>query len=271
MKFLKTNIPKDDLMLINIIYHRPRRDTEWHDFLDIVYKQISTGEKFVETIKDPKIEIYSVKPEYQDFDYNKAFMDISKCDKHLVEYRNLIKEIGKIGGPEIQRYIKECFSSGNRSASQNVHKYKYVFGSDLDIESLYRIYWMQEYDNNKPKKISKLYADIETDIIDIVGFPKDGNCPIDAWTLIDDETKHSYTFLLRTPDNPLIPEFERDINEFVKDLHDSFDESYGHLDYTIHMYDDELEMIEDVYRLINQLKRDFILYWNGWNPRPTTL
>ena len=48
----------------------------------------------------------------------------------------------------------------------------------------------------------------------------------------------------------------------IEECHASFDESYGELKYKIYMYDDELEMIKQIFKMINTLKRDFVLIWN---------
>ena len=68
MRFLDgSGIDTDDAMLINIIYHKPTRDTDWIDYLDIIYKEISTGEKRLYTIKEPEREEYIEKDEYRDY------------------------------------------------------------------------------------------------------------------------------------------------------------------------------------------------------------
>ncbi len=73
-----------------------------------------------------------------------------------------------------------------------------------------------------------------------------------------------HTFLLRNDKNPQISEFEENIDEFIEDLHELFDETYGRLDYRIYMYDEENEigLIRDLFKLINTLKRDFLMVWN---------
>jgi DNA polymerase elongation subunit (family B) len=159
-------------------------------------------------------------------------------------------------------YIKQCKETNKFSAIKNIHKYPYVFGSDYDIENWYRIQWLLEYDNNRQKKITKTFLDIEVDSISVPGFPKGGECPINAVTMIDDESNSSFTFLLENKDNPQIQEFKDNIEDFIQELHDSFDESYGFINYYIYMYEDEKELLIDLFKLINTLKRDFCLIWN---------
>ena len=42
-----------DLMFCDIIYQRPTKETGWHDYINIVYKDLDTEEKKVFTIQDP--------------------------------------------------------------------------------------------------------------------------------------------------------------------------------------------------------------------------
>ncbi|MMZ42331.1 DNA polymerase II [compost metagenome] len=262
MKFLPHR-KKEETMLVNVIHHRERKDTDWKDYLDIVYKDLKSGEKFVETIESPKIEFYMTKEEHRNYNHNRDFIPLSQCDKHETEFKNVAFYIAKQLGPQAMAYIKQCQEQGNRSLIRNMHKSPYVFGSDYDIENWYRIQWLLHNNNDEMKPITKQYTDIEVDSIDIEGFPRNGNCPINAITIVDEESKTSFTFLLRNDKNPQIQEFEETIDEFIEELHDDFDETYGHLDYKFYMYDDERQLIIDFFKLVNTLKRDFLLIWNG--------
>lgn len=265
MRFLDgSGIDTDDVMLINIMYHKPTKETNWCDYLDVIYKEISTGEKKLYTIKDPEMEVFIVKEEYRDFTYNKTFIDIDKTYPLRVKCKNLEMEIAKEAGPNYVQMIKDCKQTRNWSAAKNIHKWRYVFGSDFEIENYFRIQWALEYENDKPKHLTKQYADIEVDSIDIVGFPKHGVCPINAITVVDHETLTCYTFLLRCDKNPQIAEFEDNVDKFIEELHEMFDESYGELSYNIYMYDEdkEINLIRDFFKLVNTFKRDFMMFWN---------
>ena len=52
------------------------------------------------------------------------------------------------------------------------------------------------------------------------------------------------------------------MDDFIKDLHDSFDETYGELKYSIREYREEIDLIADVFRLLNDRKPNFCLIWN---------
>jgi len=263
MKFLGPNVDKDNIMLLDVLYHNGNKDTEYTDYIDIIYKNTKSGEKLLKTIEKPEIEIYFTKEEYRDYDYNKTFMELDKTEKHTVPYKSLPWYIAKQAGEQYVSQLKNYIELGKYRDISKIHAYPYVFGSDCPIDAFYRVNWLLEYDNEAEKKVTKQFLDIEVDTIDIEGFPRDGECPINAVTIVDEEGMACYTFLLNNPNNPLIKEFIDDIDSFIDELHDMFDESYGVLDYQIYMYDDERDLIISTFRLINTLKRDFMLIWNG--------
>lgn len=261
MRFLKHR-DKDNTMLMNVIYHQGRRDTNWVDHLDIIYKDVDSGEKYVDTIEKPEIDIFFAKERARNYDYNKDFIHVSETDKHTVKYADVPFYIAKQAGPNYVEMAKEYMRSG-RARLRNLHKYKYVFASDYDIENWYRIWWLIENHSDAfQPRVTKAYLDIEVDGIEHPGFPKRGECPVNAVTVVDQEGMTCYTLLLRNPKNPLIQEFEDDIQSFIGELHEAFDETYGELDYRIFMYDKEDKLIVDLFKLLNTLKRDFVLIWN---------
>ena len=192
MRFLDNKgIDTDDIILINIIYHKPSRETDWIDYLDVIYKEISTGKKKCLVIKEPEMEVYFVEDEYRTYTYNKAFIELDKCYTKKIPCKNIEMGIAKEAGENYIRLIKECKETRNFGAVKNVHKWRYVFGSDFDIETYFRVQYALEYESDdKPKRVTKQFADIEVDSIDIVGFPRDGICPINAISLVEFKVKN---------------------------------------------------------------------------------
>ena len=148
---------------------------------------------------------------------------------------------------------------------------------------------MLAYDNTRPKPISKAFADIETDFLDVEGPADPKTCPIDLVTLVDDDEMKCYTFALvgRTYiekdmtymsqsecDKELYrrklheSRLEQEIDliehhaELKQELHEMFDESYGVLDYKFFFYKDEKKMLVHIFELINKRKFDFVTFWN---------
>ena len=75
MKFLPRALDESKLMILRTYYDSGTNDFKTpDDVLDIVYKDIDTGKIYIETLNNPKIEIYVVKPQYRTFDYYKNFI-----------------------------------------------------------------------------------------------------------------------------------------------------------------------------------------------------
>lgn len=262
MRMLPSDVNPDNIMLCDLVYHNPSKENDYVDYLSIVYKELDSGKKHVHMIENPTMDIYFTKDEYRNYDYNKEFIELEKVEKREVPYTKILWEIAKEAGPDYLNYLKQCVETQNRRRMPEVHKYKYVFGSDIPIESFYRTNWLFNYDNDKPKPLTKMFLDIEVDSINIPGFPKPGECPVNAVSIVDDSENTVYVLLLNNPKNPQIKEFVDNIDDFIDELHELFDESYGILSYKIFMYDDEKELLKAIFNLVNTLKRDFCAIWN---------
>lgn len=252
-----------DHLLLNVFYHRPDWESPGkHDYASIVFKDVNTGRKWIQTIEDPQYMMYIVKPQYRDYTHYPSYMPLDRCDQKIVKFKNIINEIVKVGGKKLADY-KEWCNKNNKSAKKNLHHYPYVLATDYPYTNYFRCEWMLHYhDYDMQYSLSKVFADIEVDGIDAPGFPTADICPINAVAVVDAETKTVHSFLLRNPENPLIEHFEKNLPNFIDKCHTTFDESYGELNYEIHMYDTEIDMITEVFRLFNTLARDFILFWN---------
>lgn len=253
----------ENIMFLHTLYHKPGYDNDWKDMLEIVYKRLDSGEKFVHSIEQPTMDVYIVKDQYRK-DYYDDYVPIVHTEKHTFPYKDLEMCIAKVAGEDWVKYLKDNNANKNRKMNKNIHKWEGVYGSDYDIEQWYRIQWLLHLHNEKVKPVTTGYLDIETDILGLDHFVLPGEVPINAITLIDEEAMVSHTLLLRNSKNPLIEEFEQDIEGFVEELNELFDETYGEIDYNIYMYDEdrEIDLIRDLFRLVNTLNKDFILIWN---------
>lgn len=254
------DINTKDLLLLNVDYNRPTKESV--DFATVILKRVSTGEKIKLELPEPNAKIYIVKPEYRDFDYNKRFIEKGHLEERIVPYRKILGEIIKEGGKEYQDFFKSCIEKGAYRELGFLHRYPYAFHSDLDYEDMFRTEWALHYaEPGISRRLTKGFLDIETDVVDFIGFPTD-ECEINAVTFIDGDAKVCYTFLLRNDKNPLIEEFEKNGAKFREELHEAFDDSYGKFDYQIMMYDKEIELLVDLFKTIHRLKKDFIFIWN---------
>ena len=266
-----------DLTLINTLYHYPRKDAntgKWSkDQLDIIYRDNVTGEKFLEQKEEPGYEFYVAK-DGVDISYNHLYLTKDQVTRHEVPYRNLDKSIAEI--TDNLPFYYENLKLGNRGANRKLHLDPRILNSDSNIEEHYRKRFTKEY-GNKLIPVSKSYFDIEADTINMEGdFPQPGECPVNAVTIIMEHLNKTYTLLLRNKNNPLIEEFEKSINnDLFVELKTFIQEKVGgwkneirfgldKMDYQFIFYDeeDEINLIGDLFRLINTAKPDFVLAWN---------
>lgn len=247
MKFLGPQADSMDLMILNIIYYEGEKGQK-DDVLYVVYKDINTRKKYVETIHNPKVEVYIVRKEYRNFNYFKDYIHKDYLDKVTVSYKFKTNELAKIMDMNWNE-IKYC---------------PYILGSDLNIESYYMSYFIKEYSNDKPKPLSVGFFDIESDIIEFQEgeFAPIGEPPINAVSYIDYDTKHVYGLFLRNDKNQQIKEVELNLDNILESLHEKFDEAFPNYEYSIRFFDNEIELIISLIQLFIACNNDYILAWN---------
>ena len=272
MKFLPRALDNSKLMMLRTYYNEGTRDfTTPDDVLDFVYKDIETGKIYIESIPNPKIEIWVVKPEHRNYDYYKSFIDKSICDCYLVPYKSRMAEVGKILG---------C---SPREAKFS----RFVAQLDLDIEHFYMMQFYKEYGihvDNKPLVLG--FSDIESDIIAIEDrFAEPGEAPTNLISYLDEGTNTMYTFACIQDNVPHVrpthPKYEfyedlrkkfheqtehwmNHLDDFVKECHERFDDSYGSdIEYKIFVFGDEISMFRAYWDTINRCQNDYLFFWNA--------
>ena len=152
-----------------------------------------------------------------------------------------------------------------------------IFFSDVNIESHYRFRFDQLY-TNEPPVLSKGFLDIAIDnkySIAELGDPSDS--PVNCVSFLDAKRMKLYTFLLRNPRNPLVKDFEdklkskefgfKQIKKFITEAiggeakSKAFGVSEAH--YDIRFYDDEIDLLRDLFVTIHQAQLDIVGTWNG--------
>lgn len=244
MKFLK-NWDGRNIMPLNFMYF-PGERYKPDDELQVVYKDMETGKKYVETIVNPKIEVAIIKPEFRTFTHFRDYVPAEETYTIEVSFKNRFKELADHMGLPVNE-IKYC---------------PYVLGSDLKIHTYYMMYFLREYGNTVPKDLHVVFLDTEADVRDFVGFPPIGAAPSTVHSFVDDKTNEVYTFILRNEKNPLVGELEDNVEAFIRELHEDFDESYGVLNYNIMFFDREIELFVAMFSILNAIDPDFIEVWN---------
>lgn len=280
---------KDNAMLWDVLYTPPNRAEGVPDKLMVVWKDLDSGQKYLNVTDNPTMDIYFTKPEFRNHSYNKNYEHIEKLDRKRVKYRDIPYVLAEDIGAKGHETLARARDTKNYSVLRELQLDPYAYGTDFDVRAWYRIKWKELFDNDRVKLIDKGYLDIEADGLLHTGMPTPQTCPVNAVTIINEKTRESYTFLLMTPDEFRLDkpiktkkdyEYERYINElydmqraaqqemidhpedFVQELHDAFDATYGHLDYNIRFYKDERKMLVQMWQLINLWKLDMIGIWN---------
>lgn len=265
-----------DITIMDARYHYPRKDEQtgkWSkDTMTIIYKDNKTGKKKQYTIYEPKYTYYFCP---QDPGYHRFFLKKNQLVPITCKYRELMKSMAEqIGALDV---FYDNIKSGNRKENTKLFRDRRFFESDIPINDYYRMMFTEEYKNDICK-VSKAFLDIETDIIDIKGrFPLPGECPINAVSYLDFDSKHLVTFLLDDPNrkNAKLDLFKKNLNQkkLNNDVKNLVAYALGgedrlrnyqldELTTEVVMYTDEIKMLVDLFRYINSQRPDFILAWN---------
>ena len=262
-----------NITLLNTLrFNKADDNGKFAEYITLIYKDRDTGLKYQETIKDPDYEYYVVDPDRR-VDYNRLFIEKENAHKIVVKHKDLEKDIAKrINASD---FYYENIKNGNRRENQKLHLHPDIFMSDMNIEDHYKFRFSNLY-NNTPCTITKSFFDIEEDTIDIDGFPQPGQCPINAISLILQEQKAIYVFLLRNLNNPQIEEFEKTVNDgsIFQELNQFVINAVGgpaaarkysiNFSFNFMFYDqeEEINLIADLFNAINNFKPDYVLAWN---------
>ena len=277
------DIKGDNPTLLNVTYIRPNKKSNIEERFEVIYKDNNDVYKIDEP---PEADIYIVKPEFRDFNYNKPQERIERMNKVRTKISNIRMEIARSIGSDGLKFVESVYATGEYKKLNQLYKWPYCFGCDFQPEYYYMKNWYEKYPIGNVK-LSKAFIDIETDlndyILDMDNIPNTAYSPVNLVTIIIEDTSECRTFILEPYEPPKMGRSEVEYNErykmydkqkrdheylmnhmkeFIKDLHDSFDKMYGYIDYRIRSYKKEIDLIKDVFAFINLRKPNFALIWN---------
>ena len=279
-----------DLVILDATYHFPnKQQVESYngvktvytpDTMTIVYKDNTTGKKGIEVIENPKYVFYMLKNNIPTPNYDMFFTDMKNLDEITCRYRDINKAIAEKldqyeGTTKYTDLYKKNVRDGNYKANMDFQKSRRVFGSDIPINDFYRMRFAEQYKNTETP-VSRAYLDIEVDVkLSPTDFPTNGNCPINAISYFEHDTKRLFTFLLNQKDvNPKSNEFctTVDNREFNEEFKGFLNETLGsekvkdfkleNIQTKVLVYNDELTLLKDLFGYINYTKPDFLMVWN---------
>ena len=281
-----------DLTIINSYYIKPTKEIvfdnqgyereQWtKDYIVLVYKDNKNGTKGHQIIREPDYNYYIAKPdkkwvhlfnESDNTPYPQYFADKKDLIPMKVKYRNLEKDIfEKLGLSSDYSILK---ANGDFASIKSIHKDPRVFMSDGSIEDHYRFLFSKEYTNG-PVNLHKSFFDIEVDSKYMAGdFPELGECPVNCISFLDAKYMTVYTFILRNKHNPLIEEFEKQIDDkLINDYRNFIIDTVGGAKKAAHFgldklkinmifYDSEIKLIADFFETVHKVSPDFCLGYN---------
>lgn len=270
--------------LLNCTYIRPNKANDYTEKFEVIYK---TEEGEVRKSDEPaEADIYIVKPEFRNFNYNKPQERMERMDKirtPISKIRDVIKKESGDFGKRIEDVAK---ATNDFKVLNKLYTWPYAFACDFQPEYYFMKNWYEKYELKKPK-LTVAFMDIETDLIDyqtnMDDIPNTAYSPVNLITIILEDTKEAWTFVLKPqkPSRHAMPEqqyekryklYEKQLKDhqelvnnkekFIKRIHDEFDDTYDYIHYNIRDYDREIDLIADAFRLINARKPNFCLIWN---------
>lgn len=280
MSLIKGYPVGSDITILNTSYFYPHKNQDTgkyeKDFMVLSYKDNLNKTKGHEIIYEPSYIFYKAKDDVQ-LSYNHFYISKDKVNPIECKYSDLERTIAELTGN--LDFFYDNIKAGNRRANRALHTIPAIFSSDTNIEDHYRFRFSNQYEN-EVYALDKAYFDIEVDTRYMSGdFPELGECPINAVSYIDDKTHTVNVFLLRNSNNKLIQEFENKFydkntaREFYKYLQQFIIENVGGLEkatkfdvidlnFNFMFFDEEIELIKTLFKLINYNCPDFMLAWN---------
>ena len=281
-------IKDKDTTLLNVTYIRPSKDKRTGEKIEerfeVIYKD-KYG-KVHKVDEPPEADIFITKPEFRNHKYNKPVERLDKCDRVRVPISKIKFAIADAMGEQGEAFVKECIATRNFKALNKLFGWPYVYAADFQPEYYYMRDWYKSHDLQNPK-LTKAYMDIEIDQIDdpidINNISLSAYAPVNCVTVILEETRECWTFILkpfppsrvgRSPEEQKKREelYRSQLDqwkhlmdhkdEFIEKLHHEFDKTYGKFEYHIRSFDQEIDLIADIFRLINDRKPNFVMLWN---------
>lgn len=284
------DVKDDNPVLLSVKYIKPPKrgsDSGLKESFEVIYK--TSDGNVHKTYEPPLADIYIMKPEFRrGIDYTLPEARLDQLVKESVpiskiRYR-LIDEAGQYG----ENILNKAYSERKFGILNNIFKWPYAFGCDFQPEYYFMKRWYSKYELKVPA-LTKAFIDIEIDNIDYTpdldNLYSTAYSPVNVVTVILDEgtTPDAYTFVLRPYEPSKLGRSELEYkrrhylysqqlkaheammnypDDFISGLHKEFDPTYGNINYRIRSYDNEIELIADVFRLINHRKPNFCLAWN---------
>lgn len=272
--------------LLNVTYVRPSKFTEDKECFEVIYYDDDGNLR--KSDESPEVDIYFTKPELREpSTYHRPEVRLDRLEKHRVPFSKIKKEIENEMGEIGHQFYRSCIAEQRYRDLDDLYLWPHSFRADFQPEFYYRHEWHRRYGLPSKVKLTKAFMDIEVDQIDdMTNFDDIANsavCPVNCTTLIFEESKEVFTFVLRPYEPGTRGRDQRgyqarlaryrkqlathgtimsDLPKVYDKLHELFDRTYGELSYEILEFESEIELIRSIFKHINDRKPNFCLTWN---------
>ena len=273
------------LYFLNSFYQRPRFAKSngkyvkvKNDFLQINLKDCETNETKLMYLENPDIDFYVTKS--RDYTYPRMSMPKTELTKIRCKYADKDRELAKAIG-KLNEFYDACRTparwevdfEGNpykvdykRKFMQNeIYNSPFIYMGDMDIEDLYKNYFMEKYGRDiylKYGKFKQAFLDIEADQYRDDWNIEDFTAPINSVTYLDLNTNTLYALALNNqPENQDLIDVMNNKDDFLINFvkREACDDD---LKYDIRFYNDESDLLVNLWRIIHITKPDFCGIWN---------
>ena len=271
--------------LLNVFYQAPNRGKGVKEYFEVLY--IDDDGKTQLAYESPNVGIYIVKPEFRNYNYNKPQERIELMDEVTVPFSQIRRRIAEEIGDQGLNFVDHCYQVKEPRELDKLYSWPYAFKCDFQPEFYYMQEWYEKFPESN-RKLSKAFIDIEIDTYDFVPNLDDlthtSYAPVNCATIIFEDSKEVFTFVLR-PIKPSKVNFgnENDYNnrlslyqsqlqqqekmkenlsQFIQDIKDEFTPVYGPLSYQVKFFDKEIDLIYQIFKVINDRKPNFCMAWN---------
>ena len=234
------------------------------DFLHMVVLDIDTRVRHTKIIYEPKVDYYLYnKPTH----YHQTEVPLKDCTKYTCLYRERDKSIATQLGlaNEFFEASRAGYTSKRDFVMKNILKNPRVYQGDVNVEVFYRSKLMRMYGNHIfEAKLKRGFMDIETDTFREPDFNQNrAKVPINCISYLDEETKSTFTWVLRDSTIPGLSEIESNTEQFFTDyLYNDKELNKHNFSYNLFFCDSEEEIVQSYFDMVGELRPDFIMVWN---------
>jgi hypothetical protein len=261
--------------------HFRRQKGQRNDYMLVV--ENVDGHKVHKIVPNPTIKLFMTKEKYWTDDPPndpvEMFVPLNTVDEVEWPFKDNLKSLHMYFPDEWEYAYNACIEGRDWDGLRRVYRDNRIHGADVHIEDHYMGKYLDHYTNSKndilvPSPIlHKAYWDIEVKVeelppgMTIDESIREAPAPIDAISLYSDAYDIMYTFLLIVPDNPLMMEFQKNVEKYREQAIKRF----NIYDCRIMFFENDVDLINEFFHTVNQdLKPDFLSAWNqGYDFRMT--